>query len=191
MLAGIKVRPAHISDCPDLGRVGVRANMSTFKGLVPDKCLDWTPEQSAHNWQRSFNENGDLKEDQFLLVAESEKDGLVGFALLEETRPTGSATPPIDPTYSHELIVLMVAPDVQGQGIGRLLVSHVASEAQRRGADHLLVRVLEINPNTAFYEHLGAVLLATHPHDWDGFMTTGRIYGWDNLPDLVRWQSHS
>lgn len=183
-MSNILIRPANVLDCPALGRILVTANEDTFRDLVPDECLAFTAEQSAENWKRNFREDGLLKEGEYILVAETEVDGVVGFAMLGETGPNDTATPAIDKRYSHELAVLMVAPEWQKQGIGRLLVSHIAAEAQNQEAAHLLVRVLEINPNTAFYERLGAVHLATYPYDWDGYQTTGRIYGWNDLNRL-------
>lgn len=125
-----------------------------------------------------------LKDGETLLVAEIEAN-VVGFALLEETRLTDSVTPPIDEKYSHELAVLQVAPEWQRQGIGRLLVTQIAAEAQAQDATHLLVRVLKENPNCAFYERLGAVRIASQPHDWDGFKSELIIYGWNNMDQLI------
>jgi GNAT superfamily N-acetyltransferase len=184
-MSNVTVRPAHITDCPALGKVGVSATNDAFRGIVPEECLEWTPEQSAYNWKRSFNEAGLLKEGEYVYIAENAEDGLVGFAKLEETRPTDTATPPIDKKYTHELVALQVAPNWQRQGIGRLLVSHVAAKAQEQGATHLLVRVLTENPNTVFYDRLGAVQLATQPYDWDGYKTTELIYGWENIIQLA------
>lgn len=180
-ITGFKVRPAQIKDCPALGRILVSANKETFRGLVPDESLAFTAEESAENWKRNFREDGSLKDGEYIIVAETEADGVAGFAMMTETRPNKAATPTVDKHYTHELAILMVAPEWQKQGVGRLLVSHVAAEAQNQGATHLLVRVLEINPNTAFYERLGAVQLATQPYNWDGFETPSLIYGWDDL----------
>lgn len=178
------IRPANIYDCPALGDILVSANEDTFRGLVPDKSLEWTPEQSAHNWKRSFRDDGLLKEGEYIIVAETEKDGVVGFAMLGETSPTDTASQPIDEKFTHELVSIQVAPKWQGQGIGRLLVGQVASEVQAQGATSLLVRVLRENPNRAFYERLEAVQLATQPYDWDGFKTKLLIYGWDDITQL-------
>lgn len=182
------VRPANISDCPALGRILVSAEEDTFRGLVPDKSLEWTPEQSAQNWKRSFRDDGQLKEGEYIIVAETKKDGVVGFAMLGETRPTDTVSQPIDRKYTHELITIQVAPEWQGKGIGRLLVSHVAVEAQAQGATSLLVRVLRENPNRAFYERLEAVQLATEPYNWDGFETKLLVYGWENIARISTTQ---
>jgi GNAT superfamily N-acetyltransferase len=175
---------AQISDCPALGRLLVSANEDTFRDLVPDECLAFTAEESAENWKRNFREDGSLNEGEFIIVAETKAEGVVGFAMMAKTKPADNTTPAIDKQYTHELAVLMVAPEWQKQGVGRLLVSHVAAEAQNQGASRLLVRVAEINPNTAFYERLGAVQLATQPYDWDGFETHLLIYGWKDLTRL-------
>ena len=180
-----QVRLASIEDCPALGRILVSATESSFKGLVPHKCLEWTPEQSATNWKRNFKEDGTLAEGSCIYVAESDREGVVGFAMWGETRPNEAVTPPIDSMYANELRILHVAPDWQRRGVGRLLVSHVAADLWHKGITHMLVRVLTINPNLAFYERLGAVKLGVEPHDWDGFETEQSVYGWDDTSKLI------
>ncbi len=184
-MSKIKLRPARIEDCPALGRVLVSATESAFKGLVPERCLEWTPEQSAVNWRRNFKEDGTLADDSSIIVAESNVEGVVGFAMFGQSRPNDAITPAIDSAYADELWVLHVDPDWQKRGIGRLLVSHVAADLWENGITHLLVRVLTINPNLAFYERLGAVKLGVEPHDWDGYETEMSVYGWDDTGKMM------
>ena len=50
---------------------------------------------------------------------------------------------------------LWIRPDQMGKGIGRLLLTHALAEAERSGAD---VVVIESDPNAAgFYRRMGAV----------------------------------
>ena len=49
----------------------------------------------------------------------------------------------------------------------------------------MLVGVLQINPNVAFYERLGAKLVGEAIRDWDGFEMTELLYGWNDLALLV------
>ncbi|MFG2427609.1 GNAT family N-acetyltransferase [Streptomyces sp. NPDC048590] len=53
-----------------------------------------------------------------------------------------------------ELDLMFVADDVQGRGIGRLLVSHLREEA--RGAGLAFVRVVAHPPAEGFYRSMGA-----------------------------------
>lgn len=183
-LKNILIRPAHIHDCPAIGRILVDATASALEGLVPEQCLAWTAEQSAANWTRSFQDDGTLQDDDCIFVAESETDGVIGFAMVGEARPTETADHPIDKEYTHELLSIHVDPVWQQKGIGRLLVARAAEELYNQGITHLLVGVLTENPNYVFYQRLGAVQLASKPHDWEGYKTRVILYGWDNIDRL-------
>ncbi|MYW18687.1 GNAT family N-acetyltransferase [Streptomyces sp. SID2955] len=58
-----------------------------------------------------------------------------------------------------ELDLLFVADEAQGQGIGRLLVAHMQSEARAAGLDR--VRVISHVPAAGFYHRAGAVRTGT------------------------------
>ncbi|MFF8401067.1 GNAT family N-acetyltransferase [Streptomyces sp. NPDC015684] len=82
----------------------------------------------------------------FVAVDADEREGLVlGFYSLV-----------LDPP---ELDLLFVADEVQGQGIGRLLVAHMQSEARAAGLDR--VRVVSHRPAEDFYHRVGAVRTGT------------------------------
>ncbi|MFF5756953.1 GNAT family N-acetyltransferase [Streptomyces longwoodensis] len=84
----------------------------------------------------------------FVAVGGGEHDGRVlGFYALVLAPP--------------ELDLLFVADDVQGLGIGRLLVAHMLSEARAAGLDH--VTVVSHLPAEDFYHRVGAVRTGTAP----------------------------
>ncbi|MFI8090682.1 GNAT family N-acetyltransferase [Streptomyces sp. NPDC086080] len=58
-----------------------------------------------------------------------------------------------------ELDLLFVADDVQGRGVGRLLVAHMRSEARAAGLDRVLV--VSHVPAEDFYHRVGAVRTGT------------------------------
>lgn len=58
-----------------------------------------------------------------------------------------------------ELDLLFVADEVQGRGIGRLLVAHMQSEARAAGIDRL--KVVSHVPAEDFYHRVGAVRTGT------------------------------
>ncbi|MFI9649434.1 GNAT family N-acetyltransferase [Streptomyces sp. NPDC052040] len=60
-----------------------------------------------------------------------------------------------------ELDLLFVADEAQGQGIGRLLVAHMQSEARTAGLDR--VKVVSHRPAEDFYHRVGAVRTGTAP----------------------------
>src|SRR5262245_50779399 len=64
------IRDATYADAPALADVVIEPNIATFRGLVPDHCLDWlTREESIDNWQVFLSQH-DREDGQFLLVAE-------------------------------------------------------------------------------------------------------------------------
>ncbi|MGY4996718.1 GNAT family N-acetyltransferase [Streptomyces sp. 900105245] len=58
-----------------------------------------------------------------------------------------------------ELDLLFVADEAQGQGIGRLLVAHMQSEARAAGLDRVMV--VSHRPAEDFYHRVGAVRTGT------------------------------
>jgi len=58
-----------------------------------------------------------------------------------------------------ELDLLFVADEVQGRGIGRLLVAHMQSEARAAGIDR--IKVVSHQPAENFYHRVGAVRTGT------------------------------
>ncbi|WP_317446814.1 GNAT family N-acetyltransferase [Streptomyces collinus] len=60
-----------------------------------------------------------------------------------------------------ELDLLFVADEAQGQGLGRLLVAHMQSEARAAGLDRVMV--VSHRPAEDFYHRVGAVRTGTVP----------------------------
>ncbi len=74
----ITIRDVRASDAPSLAHILVTANEDAFRGLVPDKCLEFTEAESASNWQSFFER--DLPENNIFLVAETRDNDVVGYA---------------------------------------------------------------------------------------------------------------
>jgi GNAT superfamily N-acetyltransferase len=171
----MQIRSAVTEDAPALARVMIEANVQAFRGLVPDRCLEWiTPQESAANWKKTLAP-GALREEECLLVAEEAGTGVVGFALaklMEDARY---------PRYRAELRIIAVDPSWQRRGIGLQLVRAIADHLTRFEINSLLVRVLKVNPNCGFYEHLGAKLIGEQEHDWNGMMLSMNVYAWRDV----------
>lgn len=175
------VRRAIPEDAGRFAEILVAGNRATFTGLVPEKCLAFPIEESHRNWRKTLVEN-ETSQDWLLLAAENAAAEVVGYGMWS----VGSR----HPDFATELRVLMVDPGWQRQGVGRQLVKTGAAFFQKQGFDSMLVGVLELNPNTIFYERLGAKLVEDTIRDWDGFAFTELLYGWDNLEWLTNLQGN-
>ncbi len=181
----MQIRPASVEDCQALGRIIIDATRDAFRGRVPDRCLHWlTPEESAANWARTFEPGQHLDQGAHLLVAEDERSGVIGLAMVGETTSSRVRDQSVAEQYPYDLHSLQVDPLWQRRGVGRRLVSGVADVLSNEGASHLLIRVLGDNPNRTFYERLGAVRIGSQPYDWEGYKTEEILYGWDDIRKL-------
>jgi GNAT superfamily N-acetyltransferase len=169
----VVLRDVRVDDAEALSRILIPANEAAFRGRIPDECLTLTEAQSAANWRRTLLEG--LPPDDFMIVAESPDGVPVGYAW---------GGPHIDPAYPGELRQLAVHPSAQRQGVGRLLVSHVARRLAARGIYRMRVDVLRSNPNRQFYERLGARFLSEHDFEDDGVVLRRCVYGWDDTRSL-------
>ncbi|WP_420628546.1 GNAT family N-acetyltransferase [Candidatus Leptofilum sp.] len=172
----VQIRRAVPDDADRMAHCLVAGNRASFDGLVPEKCLDFPVEESSRNWRQTLVEN-ETSHIWLLLVAEYEAGLVVGYAMFG----TGSR----QSEFGSELLSMAVDPNWQQRGIGRLLVQRGAAFYQKQGIHSMLVGVLEINPNVAFYERLGAKYVEERPYNWDGFETTELLYGWANLEMLA------
>lgn len=181
----IEIRHARIDDCPALGRILVSATHETFRGRVPDQCLNWlTPEESAANWAKNFTSGQSLAPGDYLFVAEVKE--VIGYAMVSEITPGSYDELLRASRYSHELLSIQVSPVWQRRGVGRCLLSRIADELGREKATPLLVGVLIENPNIAFYERLGARRIGKRPYEWEGYETEEILLGWEDISTLKK-----
>jgi GNAT superfamily N-acetyltransferase len=183
----IRIRPANRDDCQNLGEVIVGANRSAFEGRVPAQCLSELPvSMSVANWRRAFDSGAFDSGDQVLLVAETPLENVVAFVLAGGFTAGIFRDQLVSTAYPREIVSLHVAPVWQRRGVGRSLIAVAAEWLVARHERTLAVRVLEPNPNRAFYERLGAKELGSQPYDWAGFTTREVVYGWPDSSRLCR-----
>lgn len=162
-----RLRPVNPSDAATLAHILITANEHTFRGIVPERCLDFTEAQSAANWRRSLTQEPPPEE--IFDIIESAAGQCVGYVW---------AGPTDDARYRGELKQIMILPSHQRRGLGRLLMRHAAAHLAEQGIQSMQVEVLRCNPNRAFYERLGARYLGERPYDWDGVIMPMCRYGW-------------
>lgn len=168
------IRDVRIDDAEALAHILITANETAFRGRVPDRCLDFTEAESAANWRRMLVDG--LPPGDVFVVAETSGGAPIGHAW---------GGPCDDPAYRGELRQIAVLPSEQRQGIGRLLVRHVASRLAAQGIGSLRVEVLRANPNRRFYERLGAQYFSERDYDWDGVVLPMCTYGWMDIRSLL------
>jgi GNAT superfamily N-acetyltransferase len=139
--------------------------------------------RSVANWRRAFDSGAFDSGEQVLLVAEADPDGVVAFILAGGYTAGSFRDRDISDVYPREIVSLHVAPGWQKRRVGRSLIRAAADWLIARHATTLAVRVLEPNPNRAFYARHAAQELGSQPYDWAGFATREVIYGW---PDISR-----
>ena len=109
----------------------------------------------------------------FTILVEESGGAFVGFA--RGTRHDGSV-----PGYEGTLNKIYVLRRCHGQGLGRLLVCHVASRFVGQGVTSMLLFGDARSPANGFYEHLGAERLLTAEGKFHGG------YGWRDLAGLAQ-----
>ncbi len=173
---GIELRDVLPSDAPSLAHILIEANEHAFRGLVPDRCLEFTEAESTANWQRFFAEG--LPASDFMIAAIVPTGEMIGYIW------GGPNTK--EPDFAAELRQISVLPAYQGQGIGRQLACQLAQRLLEQDLHSMRVEVLRVNPNRIFYERLGGTLFSEQPYDWDGFILPMRVYGWKDIRPLLK-----
>jgi GNAT superfamily N-acetyltransferase len=145
----MQIRGATLEDSAGIAKVQVDSYRSAYAGIFRAEYLEaFTCEEQEQDWRNWMSEHPD----DVLYVAESEKGGLLAYAL---ARPGETG---ID-GYDSELIALHVREKSQRMGIGRLMLWTVAKELRRAKCHSLMLWTFEENPSCAFYDHLGATRL--------------------------------
>lgn len=110
-----------------------------------------TNEQLAYMLERFYSTealNGNLKNGHHFLLAK-ENDTALGFASYVHNHPEN---------YTTRIPKIYILPEMQGKGIGKLLLDAIESEARKNGSAKLALNVNRNNKAKTFYEHLGFVV---------------------------------
>ncbi len=173
MTAPVSLRPARPGDAPAIARVHVETWRAAYAGIVPDAYLvSMTESKQALQWNHSIRR---AVAPEAVLAAESNDlpgGRIVGF---------GSCGPARGRPGSGEVFTLYVAPDWQGQGIGRMLLGELFSRLHAGGLGEALVWVLNGNPARFFYEALGGRRIAERKQRFAGVELDEAGYAWSDL----------
>lgn len=168
----IIIREAIQTDSDAIAFVHVESWKTTYRGIMPDDVLEnLSLVNRQKQWERIIREA-----QSYTIVAEIDQK-VVAFA------NGGTPIKPVD-GYDGELYSLYSLKEVQGKGIGRLLMQAFAKKLRQQGFPSLALWVASENQAVQFYEHLGGQFCQ------DGTLKVGDIeipigaYGWKNIEDL-------
>lgn len=171
------IRPARVADAAQIARVHVSSWRTTYPGMLPDRFLvKMSAPVQADRWRRLLR---DPRTARGTYVAAVPGHGVVGFGSCGRQRST------LD-SFGGEFFTLYLLDDVQGQGLGRMLMATMAAGMMGDGLSSALVWVLGDNPARWFYERLGGIRVAEVPSTFAGSAITETAYGWADLTPLAR-----
>lgn len=168
------IKAATVADVSAIARVEVDTWRATYAGVLPDRYLvGMSVRLRAASWLRFVTRRpGDL------VVAKNEDGEVVGF---------GSCGPQREPDlrFAGEVFTLYVSPDLQGEGIGRHLLTAMFSRLVRCGLYSGLLWVLAQNPSRFFYERMGGQTVAHHGIRFAGTDLDAIAFGWPDLASTI------
>ncbi len=147
----ITVRKAEQGDAAAMGRVYVDAWRDAYPGLLADAgLLAMSPERQAFAWARTISRQSD---DNFVLVAERSRYGIVGLA-------SGGRCRDRDARHDGEVYALYIDPNHQRGGAGRALLEGMFAALREAGCRDGIIWALAGNPARTFYEQIGGIEVA-------------------------------
>ncbi|HTF55476.1 MAG TPA: GNAT family N-acetyltransferase [Pseudonocardia sp.] len=179
------VRLARPVDAEAMGRVTVSSYLAAHRGQVPEPVWlarreHWTPEVSARAWADALAEiAADTDPTACVYLAVEPCGEVVGVAM---GQPAEASPLP----HTGEVSALYVLPGHQGRGLGRRLVSAVATHLRERGLPALTIAVLAANtPARRFYQALGGREVAAEVTEEAGHQLPQVVYGWPDTAHLI------
>lgn len=160
------VRPAVAADARAIAEIHYAGWQVAYAHVVSDEQMAAkVPERRIPFWQARIAEPSCV-----VLIAEDETGKAQGFVyagdVLEHDVRTGGLT-----GYDCEIYSLHCRLDVQGKGLGRLLMAETAHAFRERGRTALMLWAYRDNAYRKFYEKIGGTILA------EGFD--------DDIPDVA------
>jgi ribosomal protein S18 acetylase RimI-like enzyme len=177
LTAPISLRPARASDAAAIAKVHVETWRAAYAGVVPDAYLvSMTESKQALQWNHTIRRATvpSPGPEAVLAAAATDVPGgrIVGF---------GSCGPARGQPGSGEIFTLYVAPDWQGQGIGRRLLEELFARLHEGGLNQAVIWVLAANPTRFFYEALGGRRIAERKERFAGVELEEAAYAWEDL----------
>ena len=165
-MSAFAIRPAIAADARAIAEIHYAGWQIAYANVVPEEQMATRlPERRIPFWQARIADPDDV-----VLVAEDEARKAQGFVhagdVLDHDIRTGSLA-----GFDCEIYSLHCRKDVQGRGLGRLLMAETAYTFRERGRTALMLWAYRDNSYRRFYEKIGGEIIA------EGFD--------DDIPDMA------
>ena len=149
------VRPAVAADAQAIAEIHFAGWQIAYANVVSDEQMEAKqPERRIPFWQKRIADPKCV-----VLIAEDETGKPQGFVYAGDVLPhdvrTGGLT-----GYDCEIYSLHCRMDVQGRGLGRLLMAETAYTFRERGRTALMLWAYRDNAYRRFYEKIGGQIMA-------------------------------
>ena len=145
------VRLARPEDATAIADAHVRGWLTAYRGFIPDTVLDGlSVERRTSHWRETIASQtaADLVGRTWVVEEAGAVRGFAGTGAIRD--------PPDDLASAGEVLVIYLAPEARGQGLGRAIFSHAVEDLRGRGFHPIVVWVFEANAVARrFYEAAG------------------------------------
>ena len=177
MNSEITLRPARPGDAAAIAKIHVETWRAAYAGIVPDAYLvSMTESKQALQWNHTIRRAAAPEAVLAAVSADVPGGRIVGFGSCGRARGPSGSSP-----GGGEVFTLYVAPDWQGQGIGRLLLEGLFARLHEGKVGNAVLWVLSDNPARFFYEALGGRRIAERKERFAGVELEESGYAWSDL----------
>lgn len=167
----IILRVATLDDVKGLAKVHVDSWRSTYRGIVNDAYLEsLSYEKREQLWHQVIGD------DTCIWVAESMKDGIVGFV-------SGGIERGQNYSENGEIYAIYLLKAYQRHGIGEELLSQMLHHLRMKKMKKIKVWVLLDNPSRDFYRKMGAKEIGRATFELGGQELIEVAYGWGHTDE--------
>jgi GNAT superfamily N-acetyltransferase len=154
-MSAFAIRPADAADAPAIAEIHYAGWQVAYANIVSEETMEAKlPERRIPFWQARIADLNDV-----VLIADDSTGTVQGFVhagnVLEHDVRLGSLT-----GYDCEIYSLHCRLDMQGRGLGRLLMGEAAYTFRERGRTALALWAYRDNAYRRFYEKIGGQLIA-------------------------------
>ena len=170
MIKDALIRNAQTDDAGTIAKIHVDSWRDVYKGILPETYL----RRMNYGQMVQSVRTGLLSRANIYLVADDPDGGSIGYIC-------GGPERSGHPIYQSEVYELYIAPEFQRRGVGRRLLSALATRLHNRRFYAMMVWVLASNPNHRFYEKSGGLYLNVRTISFGGRRLKAAAYGWIDI----------